>query len=54
MMTPTELREEARRYRQASAEETEPHLKRHLASHALALAQLAEMIERDEAVFGFE
>jgi hypothetical protein len=54
MMTPTELRDEARLYRQAAAEESEPHLKRRLASHALALAQLAEMIERDEAAFGFE
>jgi hypothetical protein len=30
--------------------ETEPHLKHRLASHALALAQLAEKIEREEAV----
>jgi len=30
-------------------QEPDPHLKRGLASHAFALAQLAEQIEQDEA-----
>lgn len=49
MPTPAELRERSRFYRRMAGKETEPHLKRHLAAHALALAQLAEKIERDDA-----
>ena len=44
-----ELRAEARRYREAAKKETSPEIRRRLASHALALAQLAEKLERDEA-----
>jgi hypothetical protein len=43
------LREEARQYRQAAKKETSPEIRRRLANHALALAQLAEKIEREEA-----
>ena len=46
MLTPAELRERSRLYREASAKESEPEFKRRLASHALALAQLAERVER--------
>lgn len=49
MPNPEQLREEARLYRMAAVKETEPHLKRRLASHALALAQMAEKIERKES-----
>jgi hypothetical protein len=48
-MTPAEMREKSRLHRQAARKETDPHLKRKLANDALALAQLAEMIERDDA-----
>jgi hypothetical protein len=48
--TPAELREQSRLYRQAAEKETTVEFKRRLASHALALAQLAEKIERDEFV----
>jgi hypothetical protein len=41
------LRDEARLYRQAVEEESMPEIKRRLASHACALAQLAEKIERE-------
>jgi hypothetical protein len=41
-----ELREESRLYREATREEADRYLKRRLANHALALAQLAERIER--------
>ncbi len=47
---PAELREQSRLYRQAAENETNLYLSRTLASHALALAELAEKIERDEAV----
>jgi hypothetical protein len=46
--TPAELREESRQYRQAAKKETTPEISRRLALHALALAQLAEKIEREE------
>jgi len=49
MSTPAELRELSRRSREAAAKEKTPQIKRGLASHALALAQLAERIERKEA-----
>jgi len=49
MPTPTECREGSRLFREAAGRETEPHLKHGLAGHALALAQLAEKIEREEA-----
>jgi hypothetical protein len=49
MPTPVELREQSRRYRQAACAEPELHLKRSLANHAFALAQLAERLERDTA-----
>lgn len=44
-----EMREESRLYRRAAKQEATWHLSRRLASHALALAQLAERIEREEA-----
>ena len=49
MPTPGELRDEARLYRQAARKESSPEIRRKLANHALALAQLAEKIEREEA-----
>jgi len=48
MFTPVELREEAQRFKWEAKGESDIHLKRGLASHALALAQLAEKIERQE------
>ena len=39
-----ELREQSYEYRDMARKETMPALKRHLASHALALAELAEKI----------
>ena len=48
MFTPVELREEAQRFKCEAKRESDIHLKRGLASHALALAQLAEKIERQE------
>jgi hypothetical protein len=48
MLTPLELREQSQFYRNASAQETVPALRRRLASHALALAQLAERLEIEE------
>ena len=47
MRTPAQLREASRTYNCAARDEAEPHLKLGLARHALALAQLAERIERD-------
>lgn len=44
--TPAELRAEAGMYSEASKSETDPGLKRALASVASALAQLGECIER--------
>lgn len=49
MPKPAELREESRLYRQVARKEATPHLKQMLASHALALAELAERMERKEA-----
>ena len=49
MATATELREESRIYREAAADESTPALKLYLARHALALAQLAERLERARA-----
>ena len=49
MPTPAELREQSRLYRKATDKEITLAIKRRLASHALALAELAEKIERDEA-----
>ena len=48
-MTPAEMREKSRLHGQAAIKETDPLLKRKLANDALALAQLAEMIERNDA-----
>ncbi len=47
MPTPAVLRRASRRARQVANAECCIHLKRALAGHALALAQLAEKIERD-------
>ena len=44
-----ELREQSYEYREMARKEATPALKRYLASHALALAELAEKIERDRA-----
>ncbi len=49
MLDSVELREQARRYRQTANNESTPQLKQMLTSHALALAQLAERVERREA-----
>jgi hypothetical protein len=49
MPTPATLRENARLYRRSAASETAAPLKLRLARHALALLQLAERIEREEA-----
>jgi hypothetical protein len=50
MSSPMKLRGWSRLYREMAEKENEPHLRRHLASHVLALAQLAEKIEREEAM----
>src|SRR5512135_798026 len=47
MLTSAELREESRRFRWKATRESNIYLKRRLAGHALALAQLAEKIERE-------
>ena len=44
-----ELREQSYAYREMARTETTLVLKRYIASHALALAELAEKIERDRA-----
>jgi type VI protein secretion system component VasA len=49
MATPAALREQSRLYMEAARKELAPHLKRLLESHAFALAQLAEKIEREQA-----
>ena len=49
MASSAELRREARLFGWVAQQEPDPHLKRRLASHAFALAQLAERTERDEA-----
>jgi hypothetical protein len=46
MPTPAQLLEASRTYFRAAEKEATPEIKRRLASHALALAQLAEETER--------
>lgn len=46
---PVNLRQQSRQYLMAAAQETTLALKRRLASHALALAMVAERIELEEA-----
>lgn len=46
---PARLRKQSLSLRQDTVAEGEPHLKSRLASYALALAQLAEKVEREEA-----
>lgn len=48
MASPAELPSEARLFGWVARQKPDPHLKRRLASHAFALAQLAERIERDK------
>jgi hypothetical protein len=48
-LAPAELREESRRCREAARKASDIELKRSLASRALALALLAEQVERQEA-----
>ncbi len=43
------LREQSREFREKADQETTPRLKQLLASHAQALTQLAEKIERESA-----
>jgi hypothetical protein len=47
MLTPAELREGSRRASELALNETTPHLRQALATHALALAALAEKLERE-------
>jgi hypothetical protein len=47
MPTPAQLREASRQARRTTAPEYNPNVTRRLASHAFALAQLAEVIERN-------
>jgi hypothetical protein len=47
--TPASLRNESRRYRRAAGKQTDPSLRLLLEAHALALALLAEGVERREA-----
>ena len=49
MLTPPALRRLSRQYVQAARKETTLIIQQRLASHALALAQLAQSIERDES-----
>ena len=51
--TPSMLREDVQRYLQAASEESVPEIKRRLASHAFALSQLAERIERSRRIGEF-
>jgi hypothetical protein len=53
MPTPAQLREASRLYRDAAENEATPEIGRLLASHALALTQLAEVVERRERVDEF-
>ena len=46
---PRKLRAQARLYSEAASREPSPHLKKLLASHSMALLQLAERIERERA-----
>jgi hypothetical protein len=48
LITPAQLRHQSFLCRQAVEKEATPEIKRMLASHAFALAQLAEKIERNE------
>jgi hypothetical protein len=48
MPTPAELREQSHQYREIAERESALAIKRSLVSHALALAQLAEKIERED------
>jgi len=50
---PARLRDLARQYVQAAAQETATEIKRRLVSHAFALAQLAERIERGTQMAAF-
>jgi hypothetical protein len=47
MLSPSELRDDARFTRATAARETDPILKRAFALRALALSQLAEKLERE-------
>jgi hypothetical protein len=47
MLTPVELRDGSRRARELALNETTPELRLALAAHALALATLAERLERE-------
>jgi hypothetical protein len=53
MPTPAQLREASQLYCQAAETEATPEIGRRLASHALALTQLAEVIERRERLDKF-
>ena len=48
MPKPGELREQSRKCLEDAKKETDPHLRRALASSAFTLAQLAEKKEREE------
>jgi len=48
--TPDNLRDQSRLYRDLAQKEVTLAIKRALASHAFVLAQLAERIERDNAI----
>ena len=48
MSTPAQWREAARIAREAAAKQTDPKMQALWASHASALAQLAEQVERRE------
>jgi hypothetical protein len=50
MPTPAQWREGARRYCNAAEAEATPEISRRLASHAVALAELAEKIERHQRI----
>jgi hypothetical protein len=45
ILTPAQLREDARSGQQIAEKQTDPNLKRQWASYAVALAELAEQIE---------
>jgi hypothetical protein len=47
MLTSAELRTGSHRAHELALNETTPHLRQALAAHALALAALAEKLERD-------
>ena len=50
MPSPAELRQTSRSFEWVAEQERDPHLKQRLTNHALALAQLAEKIERGRAL----